>query len=467
MLTKRLNSEVVWLTDEVNRYLVDVHGNVDDELTGQEVVFTLPTTYSDHDDEVAEIYYMGKYRTLPRRWIVAMAFKPLFKLGEDIFNWTVLVDSKEDTTTRPMVDWLIWKPPVGGQPCPEIEGFNVIPGFSAYAVSKDGRAYTRFTNKIAATRKTYSRAIDRVRAPENYYLNMNVRTESLHATVIGIHRAIMLAYSDYGNDVNYLTVNHKNGQKRDNRFDNLEWTTQAQNSAHALSHVMRDIGDEILVKDYVTDEVTYYKSLSALSRALSIGTGTIRDSLTRIGGLIQGRYAVKRIGSDEKWPDYSKEEIDQIQARFKDWKLNLRCMARCIDTDVLIHAPTPTELSKEVGLTPSTVIARLKAKTRWPCNGFEFYYYRDGVVNFFRTYTDKEKKFFSRVNVPRVPMALYPSDDRSDFILFDTVRDLAKYLDAPESSIHTLLKTTNVFPTSKLGKNDGLIVERLVYENNL
>lgn len=467
MLTKHLNLEFAPLTDTIDRYSVDRNGHVHDKLVGEYVKFTKVKEDDDFGSEVAEIYYKDKYRTLSRRWIAAMAFKPLFKLDEDIFNWDVLIAPMKKFGERTFVGSLIWKPPAGGQPCPGKPGYNVIPGFSAYAINKDGESYSRFTGIPTVSRPTYSRIGDRVRAPDNFYLNINVRTDSLHPTVLGVHRAIMLAFSEFDERVNSMTVNHKNGRKRDNYFDNLEWATHSVNNNHAITHAFRDIGDQVLVKDYLTGTITKYRSMAALARKLKVSRNSLKASLVRIGGLIQGRYAAKLLESEEPWPDYTSEEVEKVQAEYEDWKLNLRCMARCIKTDAFIHAPTPTRLGNEVGMPAAAIVARLKSKNRWPCNGFEFYYYRDGAPDFLRTYTEKEKEFFSEREAPRVPVALYPEDDRSDFTLFATVRDLAKHLDVPESSVHTLLKTSNVFPTSKLGKSDQLIVERLVYENNL
>lgn len=467
MLTKHLNLDQAPLTDKFDRYFADVHGRVYDKFTGGDEVVFEKSSDGEFGNETAEIHYMGKDRVLTRRWIVAMAYKPLFKLGKAIFNWDVLITDIKDPENDTFVKRLIWKPPAGGQPCPEIEGFNVIPGFSAYAVSKDGRAYSRFTKKIGKVRKMYSRKIDRVRAPDNYYLNMNVRTESLHGGVLGIHRAIMLAFSEYGKDVNTLTVNHKNGRKRDNTYDNLEWSTNTDNCLHALDHGMRDVGAPVLVKDYNTGEVEYHQNMSEAAKWLKIGRNRLRNTLERFGGLIHGRYAVKRTTSNLDWPEYTAEEVATIQAEFQNWKDNLRCMARCIRTGALIHSDSPTRLSREVGLAPGTVVALLESKSPWPCNGFEFYYYRNGVPDFLRTYTDKEIKLFSNPVSIRVPIALYQDGDRENAILFKSIRDVSYYLEVDEHQVHKLLRKSLIVPTSKLGMKNGKIIERLVYENNL
>lgn len=46
-----------------------------------------------------------------------------------------------------------------------------------------------------------------------------------------VHRLVMMAYS--GSDGEGLDVNHKNGVKNDNSFENLEWCTRSENIKHS------------------------------------------------------------------------------------------------------------------------------------------------------------------------------------------------------------------------------------------
>lgn len=49
-----------------------------------------------------------------------------------------------------------------------------------------------------------------------------------------VHRLVAIAFIPNYN--NYRIVNHKNGNKLDNRVENLEWCTTSQNTLHSYAH---------------------------------------------------------------------------------------------------------------------------------------------------------------------------------------------------------------------------------------
>lgn len=60
-----------------------------------------------------------------------------------------------------------------------------------------------------------------------------------------IHYAIMDCWVVNPNPELYVEVNHKNGNKLDYSYDNLEWSTKSQNQRHALETGLRKVGGDL------------------------------------------------------------------------------------------------------------------------------------------------------------------------------------------------------------------------------
>lgn len=107
----------------------------------------------------------------------------------------------------------IWKPLVG---VPEVEGQFLISNF--------GRVkrivFTTANQPEYKTPKVYGNGY--------HYILFTVGRKKVYNK--RLHRLVALAFVPNPN--NYPEVNHKDGDKLNNRADNLEWTTRSQNELH-------------------------------------------------------------------------------------------------------------------------------------------------------------------------------------------------------------------------------------------
>lgn len=96
---------------------------------------------------------------------------------------------------------------------------KLITGFSNYSISEDGV----ITNiKTKTIKKPWLGKVG------YYYIDLYSNNKS---TKIAVHR--LLAQAFIPNPDNKRTVNHIDGNKLNNKLDNLEWATQSENSQHA------------------------------------------------------------------------------------------------------------------------------------------------------------------------------------------------------------------------------------------
>lgn len=117
----------------------------------------------------------------------------------------------------------------------EIEGYNGV-----YKINTKGEVFSRYKPKAGG--KLHDKWI-RLRAVLDkgvgYYLVTLVHPETKKRRNHFIHRLIATHFMP--NPENKPQVNHKNGDKTDNRLENLEWVTGRENTIHAYKNGLVDV----------------------------------------------------------------------------------------------------------------------------------------------------------------------------------------------------------------------------------
>lgn len=98
-----------------------------------------------------------------------------------------------------------------------------IPGCEGIYVTEDGRIYSTLRHGVYLKQQQDNKGYMRVR------VTINRKKKQ-----IKVHRAVAEAFVP--NPQNKQQVNHKDGNKQNNRADNLEWVTNKENASHAIDH---------------------------------------------------------------------------------------------------------------------------------------------------------------------------------------------------------------------------------------
>lgn len=159
----------------------------------------------------------------------------------------------------------------------DIEGYE---GY--YQVSNLGRVKS-LERKVRNTLKSYRIIKERILKPtpkkEGYLdISLNISQKRKHFYV---HR--LVASHFIGNPEKGMDVNHKDGNKKNNNVDNLEWLSRAENHAHAYKKLKRQGSRAILTKEQVLDIIKLHKegiSMKLLSEMYKVKYHTIKNALS-------------------------------------------------------------------------------------------------------------------------------------------------------------------------------------------
>jgi hypothetical protein len=150
---------------------------------------------------------------------------------------------------------------------------TIIKGFENYAVDEQGNVFSLPKKTRKGTR------ILKYNISNNGYAMLDLCKDGKIKRFL-VHR--LIAETLLPNPDNKPQVNHKNGNKLDNRIENLEWNTRSENQKHSIQIGLRTTNGEKNSQSKLTEQDVLYirnskENGSILDKKFNISRSTICD----------------------------------------------------------------------------------------------------------------------------------------------------------------------------------------------
>lgn len=158
----------------------------------------------------------------------------------------------------------------------DIKGYEGL-----YQVSNLGRVKSLYKEIIKSNgRNFYSKEKLLKFTMRSGYYNINLTSNKIRKS-FEVHRLVAQAFIPNVN--NLPQVNHKNGNKTDNKVENLEWVTRKGNMEHATKILKVNFRPKIKIVQYDRkgNYIKKWESLSNASKELGISCSSISKCCKR------------------------------------------------------------------------------------------------------------------------------------------------------------------------------------------
>lgn len=182
----------------------------------------------------------------------------------------------------------------------------------------DGKYQVSNCGRVRRLRKTVPPRILKLQPSHNGYLQATLFRDGKPKHLL-VHRLVAQAF--IGNPEGKSCVNHINGIKTDNRADNLEWVTHAENTQHALTTGLMTQGEERYNAKLTNEQARYIRNnpdnLSGVELAAVLGTDkTVISAIQRGKTYKNAGGAIREVKPHiSRVPDEVRDEIRRLYVR--------------------------------------------------------------------------------------------------------------------------------------------------------
>ena len=215
----------------------------------------------------------------------------------------------------------------------DFKGYYYVPGYPGLVINILGNAINLRNLKPVSF---YSSKGSEYKNITGGYLFCSLAMFGGRSSPIQQHRLIGLVFKEFPDCVDALVINHDNGVTFDNRPENIEWVTRAENNNHAWDNGLRTQNKPVIVRNIYTNEVREFRSIGDCAYKLGISSPeTVHYRLTKcaFGQIFKG-------GLQFKYKSDPRELDNSVLVEEDLYKKQTEVMGRNEETGEIILAST-------------------------------------------------------------------------------------------------------------------------------
>lgn len=148
---------------------------------------------------------------------------------------------------------------------------------TSYFITESGQCYNSYNKKYLIGQ-----------VGKNGYFSYNLTLPDGSKRRMYAHRLVANAYIP-NTDINKNQINHKDGNKLNNKIENLEWVSQSENQQHAIQNELRKYS-HIFCFTPEKQLVAEYKNIAEASKSVKIATSIISQEINKQVKTLSGGF---------------------------------------------------------------------------------------------------------------------------------------------------------------------------------
>lgn len=145
--------------------------------------------------------------------------------------------------------------------------YAVFPEYTAYRIFDTGEVYSLKSFKYIKLHDTDGYRVAKILRDDGKQMYLKV------------HRLVAQAFLDSPMNDKQTFVNHKDGNRSNNHYTNLEWCTIKENNRHAINNGQNSKAVPIRAVNKLTDEIKYFVSARNCSLMLNVNQERVARAL--------------------------------------------------------------------------------------------------------------------------------------------------------------------------------------------